>query len=56
MEDGFYCNILDTTSYSLKDRSCDQGYRVQNGKIRLTMPAMSAFATIKQTTVNNTNK
>ena len=56
MEDGFYCNILDTTNYSLKDRSCTQGYRVQNGKIRLTMPAMSAFATIKQTTVINTNK
>jgi alpha-amylase len=55
MEDGLYCNILEST-YNLKNKTCETGYRVQNGRIRLAMPAMSAFAILKQTTVNNSRK
>ncbi len=55
LDDGNYCNILDE-NYNLKNRTCDLGYRVQNGRIRITMPALSAFVLLKQTTIINSRR
>ncbi|MNK07428.1 Alpha-amylase precursor [compost metagenome] len=48
MKDGVYCNIIGH-DYQWSDGRCSVGYKVENGSVRVTMPAMSAFVLLKET-------
>ncbi|WP_374029094.1 alpha-amylase family protein [Bdellovibrio bacteriovorus] len=52
LPEGIYCNILDS-GYNIKNKTCAQGYRVSNNRVRILVPAMSAVAFLRKSTTKN---
>jgi alpha-amylase len=48
MSRGNYCNILGE-NYDIGTRSCQQGFQVQSGTVKVTLPPMSAVVLLKKT-------
>lgn len=48
LPDGTYCNIL-LGDYKIRSRSCNQGFQVSQGRVKVTLPPMSAVVLLEKT-------